>query len=176
MADRSERPLMDALVKRAFDANLRYWEAVGRATTDYVQAVTKIWADAPITWTPGAGALSWVPRVPADAHPAATPALLLEGVMGSQARAVVLISNDLDREAEAMVSVSELRAPDGRWVSFDIRSSPERVKLAAGARLPVTLTADITDAMAEGVDYHGEINVPGLSNKGVPVVLRRRGA
>lgn len=166
---------MDDLVKRAFDANVRYWEAVGRATTDYVQAVTKIWADAPVSWTPGI-AMPWARRPSTDTRSAATPALLLEAVAGAQARAVVLISNDLDRDAEAAVSISELRAPDGRWVSFDIRSSPERVKLASGARMPVTLTAEITEAMTEGVDYHGEINVPGLSNKGVPVVLRRRSA
>jgi hypothetical protein len=183
----AERPLMEDLVKRAFDANLRYWDAVGRATTDYVQAVSKIWSDAPITWTPGvnsrttnnAGAAS-ASNTASVSSPAASassnngPSLLLEGLAGTQARAVVMISNDLDRDAEAVVTVSSLRGPDGRFVALEIRATPESVKLAAGARVPVTLVADITDTLAAGADYHGEINVPGLSARGVPVVLRRR--
>jgi hypothetical protein len=168
----ADRPLMQDVMKRAFDANLRYWETVGRATTEYVQAVTKIWADAPITWTPGVSSRAAVNGTPAATT--AAPALLLEGFAGAQARATIMVSNDLDREAEAQISVSSLRGPDGRFVAMEIRTIPETVKLAAGARVPVTLAADITDALAEGVDYHGEINVPGLSPRGVPLVLRRR--
>ncbi len=166
----ADRPLLENLLKRGIDANVKYWEAVGRAASDYVQTVSKIWADAPIAFTPG----TFTTRSTTTTRPSG-PALLLEGPAGTQARAVVMISNDLDRDADAAVSVTDLRAPDGQRVSFDIRPSPDRVKLARGEKVPVTLTADITDAMADGVDYEGEINVPGLSTKGVPVVLRRRG-
>jgi hypothetical protein len=165
----ADRPLMEDVVKRAFDANMRYWETVGRATTEYVQAVTKIWADVPITWTPGVS-----PKRASNGVQATAPALLLEAIAGAQARATIMVSNDLDREAEAQISVSSLRGPDGAFIAMDIRTMPETVKLAAGARVPVTLTADITDAITQGVDYHGEINVPGLSPRGVPLVLRRR--
>ena len=165
----ADRPLLEDLMKRGFDANMKYWEAVGRAASDYAQTVSKIWADTPFVLTPSA----LMKTRPATR--ASGPALLLEGPAGTQAKAVVMISNDLDRDAEAAVSVSELRAPDGQWVSFDIHASPDRVKLARGEKAPVTLTADITDTMADGVDYEGEINVPGLSSKGVPVVVRRRG-
>jgi len=169
---------MEDVVKRAFDANMRYWETVGRAATEYVQAVTKIWADVPITWTPGASPKAAANGVPAaaaaGAASTAAPALLLEGFAGAQARATIMVSNDLDREAEAQISVSSLRGPDGRFIAMEIRTIPETVKLAAGARVPVTLAADITDALAAGADYHGEINVPGLSPRGVPLVLRRR--
>ena len=191
----ADRPLLEDVVRRAFDANVRYWETVGRATTEYVQAVTKLWAEAPLTWTPGAGsaaasasrgsaastagtATSAAPPAAGNgssAAPGGGPALLLEAVAGAQARAVVMISNDLERDAEAQISVSSLRGPDGRFVALEIRTMPERVTLAAGARVPVTLIADITDALVEGADYHGEINVPGLSPRGVPLVLRRRG-
>ncbi|HSQ31502.1 MAG TPA: hypothetical protein VLN49_16715 [Gemmatimonadaceae bacterium] len=169
----ADRPLFEDIVRRAFDANTRYWESVSRAATDYVQTVTKIWADAPIAWTPGVRA----PSSRATAADATSgPALLLEGAAGSHARAVVMISNDLDREAEASVHVSALRGPDGRFAALEIRTSPDSVKLAAGERAPVTLIADISDALVAGADYHGEINVPGLSSRGIPLIVRRRGA
>ncbi len=72
------------------------------------------------------------------------------------------------------VHVSALRGPDGRFAALDIRTSPESVKLAAGERAPVTLIADISDALVAGADYHGEINVPGLSSRGIPLIVRRR--
>src|SRR5687767_6002702 len=84
----AERTPFEDAVRRAYDANMRYWETVGRATTDYMQAVTRLWADAPLAFTPGArptqrpGVGEW-----GDPH---APALLLEGAAGSEARAVVM--------------------------------------------------------------------------------------
>jgi hypothetical protein len=171
----AERTPIEDVMRRAFDANLRYWESVGRAATTYVETVTKIWQDAPMSWKPGA--MAWTPSrspsvTPPTAHDCA--ALVLENVAGAQARTVLMISNDLAREAEASVLISPLRGPDGRFVSVDVAAMPETLTLAAGARVPVTLTAAITDALHEGVDYHGEVTVPGLSVTGVPIVVRRR--
>lgn len=172
MADRT--PVEDVM-RRAFDANLRYWETIGRAATDYVQTVSKIWSDAPISWKPAS--MTWNSTRPsAAAHPdaAVAAALVLEGVSGSQVRTVVMISNDLAREAEAAVEISTLRGPDGRFASIEVTASPETLTLAAGARAPVTLSAEITDALQLETDYHGEVTVPGLSERGVPIVVRRR--
>jgi len=199
----AEKTPLEEMVRKAFDMNLRYWETVGRATTDYVEAAAKLWADAPISWTPGVrdkGSSRWgsasseasastaastsaapsgqsasASRAGAweSAEAAATPVLLLEGRAGTEARAMVMISNDLDREAEAAVVASPLRGPDGRFVAADLRTEPTAVKLAPGARTSVTLVVGVTDAMEVGADYRGEINVPGLSPRGVPVVVRR---
>lgn len=193
----AEKTPLEEMVRKAFDMNLRYWETVGRATTDYVEAAAKLWADAPISWTPGvrdkgaarggsasssASASSASSGTSASSsksgawestEAAATPVLLLEGRAGTEARAMVVISNDLDREAEAAVVASPLRGPDGRFVAADLRTEPTAVKLAPGARTSVTLVVGVTDAMEVGADYRGEINVPGLSPRGVPVVVRR---
>jgi hypothetical protein len=172
MADRTP---MEDVMRRAYDANLRYWETVGRAATDYMQSVTKLWADAPLSWKPAA--MSWTgPRSSATMHhePAVSPALVMEGVKGAEVRTVLMISNDLAREAEATVEISTLRGPDGRFAPVEVRAIPETLKLAAGARMPVTLVAEISDALLEGADYHGEVTVPGLSERGVPIVVRRR--
>jgi hypothetical protein len=192
----AEKTPLEEMVRKAFDMNLRYWETVGRATTDYVEAAAKLWADAPISWTPGvrdrgssrggsasSGGSAWSTSsaAPASSSKAswesaeapATPVLLLEGRAGTEARAMVMISNDLDREAEAAVVASPLRGPDGRFLAADLRTEPTAVKLAPGARTSVTLVVGVTDAMEVGADYRGEINVPGLSPRGVPVVVRR---
>ena len=178
MADRT--PMEDVL-RRAFDANVRYWETVGRATTDYVQSVSKLWADSPISWKPAS--MSWNPAVWTEKRPtnadhhhdsAVAPALVLEGAAGSQARTVLIISNDLACDTDASVEVSRLRGPDGRFASVEVRALPESLTLVAGARAPVTLVAEITDALHVDTDYHGEVTVPGLSAKGVPIVVRRR--
>ncbi len=172
---------MEDVMRRAFDANLRYWETVGRATTDYVQTVSKLWADAPISWKPAT--MTWNPATWAGqrtAHAdhrhdaAVAPALVLEGVAGAQVRTVLMISNDLTCDADATVEISTLRGPDGRFASVEVRAMPESLTLVAGARAPVTLVADITDALHVDTDYHGEVTVPGLSTKGVPIVVRRR--
>jgi hypothetical protein len=172
MADRTP---MEDVMRRAFDANVRYWETVGRAATDYVQTVTRIWSDAPVSWkTPS---MSWTaPRAETvrTADPVVAPALVLEGVAGTEVRAVLMISNDLTREAAASVQVSTLRGPDGRFASVEVRAAPESLTLAAGARVPVTLLAEITEALHVDTDYHGEVTVPGLSARGVPIVVRRR--
>jgi hypothetical protein len=169
----AERTPFEDAMRRAYDANMRYWETVGRATTDYVQTVTKLWAEAPLTWTPGGkstarpGAGDW-----GDPH---APALLLEGGAGSEARAVVMLSNDLGREVEAAVVASALVGPSGETVGLRLRTDPDVVRLAPGSRVPVTLMIDVTDILSPGVDYRCEVNVPGLSPRGVPVIVRRRG-
>ena len=172
---------MEDAMRRAFDANVRYWETVGRAATDYVQTVSKLWADAPISWKPAT--MTWNPaswtgqRTSHQEHrhdAAAAPALVLEGVSGAQVRAVLMISNDLACDADATVEISTLRGPDGRFASVEVRATPASLTLVAGARAPVTLMADITDALHVDTDYHGEVTVPGLSAKGVPIVVRRR--
>ena len=169
-----EKTPLEDVMRRAYDANVRYWESVNRATTDYMQTVTRLWAEAPLTVAPTlrtaaqrAGA-----AVFGDSNPA--PALLLEGPAGTEARAVVMLTNDLTREVEAAVVASALEGPSGETVGLRLRTDPEVVRLAAGSRAPVTLMVDISDLLTPGVDYRGEVNVPGLSPKGVPVVVRRQ--
>lgn len=168
-----ERTPMEDAVKRAFDANVRYWETMGRATSDYVQAVTKLWAEAPLTWMPG-----W--QKPQATSPAASPAgatptvpaILLEARAGEEARAMLMISNDLARHVDADVVAAPLAGPEGN-ARVKVRTQPSRVSLAAGAQEAVTLMVNITEALQPGVDYRAEINVPGLAAQGVPVIVRR---
>lgn len=168
-----ERTPMEDAVKRAFDANVRYWETMGRATSDYMQAVTKLWAEAPLTWMPGTQRpqATSAGTSPAGAPPT-VPAILLEARVGEEARAMLMISNDLTRHVDADVVASPLTGPSGD-VRVKVRTHPSRVSLAGGAHEAVTLMVNITETLQPGVDYRAEVNVPGLAAQGVPVIVRR---
>lgn len=170
MADKTP---FEQVIRKAYDANARYWETVGRATSDYMQAVSKLWAEAPLTWTPGVRTASQQPSESGDPHAPAPAALVLEGRAGGEARAVVMLTNELVTEVEAAVVASALTGPNGEAVPLKIRTDPEVVKIAPGSKVPVTLMIDLSDKLVPGTEYRGEVNVPGLSPRGLPVVVRR---
>jgi hypothetical protein len=172
----AEKTPWEDLVRRAYDANMRYLETVGRAATDYVQTVSRLWNEMPISWTPGMRSAS---PTAGDPYPSSAPApatatIVLEGTAGSKAMAVVMLSNDLGREVEAAVVASPLIGPAGESIGSLLRTEPEVVRLTPGSRLPVTLIVDMDEKLAPGIDYRAEVNVPGLSPRGVPVIVRRR--
>lgn len=166
---------LEQVVKRVFDANLRYWETLGRATSEYVQTLARAWSDAPFTWS--LGPMRERHATPAEspsAPPRFAPALLLEGPAGTEARAVIVVRNDLSRQAEAPVVCTGFTGPDGEPAELELRAEPSTVTVPAGGQVPVTLAVSVTADMPEGGAYRGEIDVPGLSECGVPVVVRRR--
>lgn len=168
----AEKTPFEEVIRKAYDANARYWETVGRATSDYMQAVSKLWAEAPLTWTPGVRTPSQQPSEWGDPH-APAAALVLEGRAGGEARAVVMLTNELGTEVEAAVVASALTGPTGEAVPLKIRTDPEVVKIAPGSKVPVTLMIELSEKLAPGTEYRGEVNVPRLSPRGLPVVVRR---
>jgi hypothetical protein len=170
VADRT--PYEDVL-RRAYDANVRYWETVGRATTDYLQAVSRLWTDASLRWQPEGIRTAWSRAEREWADGGEPAALVLEGAPGTEARAAVMLSNDLGRDVEASVVASVLVGPGGESTGLKLRTDPQVVRISPGSRVPVTLIVGITDELSAGIDYRGEVNVPGLSTRGVPVIVRR---
>ncbi|HZD06337.1 MAG TPA: hypothetical protein VE173_15610, partial [Longimicrobiales bacterium] len=163
------------VVKRVFDANLQYWETLNRATSEYVQTLARAWSEAPFTWSLGPRGERPTPAPePPASRPRFAPALLLEGPAGAEARAVIVVRNDLSRQAEAPVVSGAFTGPGGEPVELDLRADPATVTVPPGEQVPVTLAVAITADMPEGGAYRGEVDVPGLSERGVPVVVRRR--
>ena len=75
------------------------------------------------------------------------PALLLEGPAGEEARAVVMVRNDLDREAEAPVVATMFVGPGDETRDLELRADPARVRVAPGSiRLARTLVLPISAA------------------------------
>jgi hypothetical protein len=94
MADASQQ-IADGF-KRAVDAQMRYYQALGTVTTEYWKTLISIWTEAPLPINLGAlrpnSALSSTP-VTASAAAAATPALVLEAEEGKQAHGAFMVEN-----------------------------------------------------------------------------------
>ena len=53
---------------------------------------------------------------------------------------------------------------------------PATVSLAPGEQAMVRVAAELDDTLESGVRYRGEIAIPALSDRRIPIVLRRRPA
>ncbi|MEP6691316.1 MAG: hypothetical protein ABJD07_09175 [Gemmatimonadaceae bacterium] len=171
MADNAQQ-ITDGF-KKAVDAQMRYYQALGDVTTEYVKSLMGIWSDVKLPLNLGA----LKPNASSAATPAAataTPALVLEAERGQQARGVFMVENKLTRHVVTPVVTSGFTGPGERELRPTMRIEPGVVSLEPGARTLVHLIASINDEMVVGATYHGEISVPGLSDSRVPVVLRRR--
>lgn len=163
-------------VRRAIDANLRYYKALGEVTQEYVQSLLGVWRDLPIRL----GSLGSLGSTPA-AGPAtrATPSggtatLVLEAEAGQEAESVFMVENRLPRQVSTTVVTSPFLDPSGRDVQPALRILPGVITLEPGARTLVRIVVAVTDDWAIDVPYRGTVQVPGLSDHAIPVVLRRR--
>jgi hypothetical protein len=166
-------------VRRALDANLRYYRALGEVTQEYVQALLGVWRDLPIRLS-SLGSLG-SPPVAASAATGTrgtpsggTAILVLEAEAGQEAESVFMVENRLPRQVSTTVVTSPFLDPSGRDVQPALRILPGVVTLDPGARTLVRIVAVVTDDWAIDVPYRGTVQVPGLSDSAIPVVLRRR--
>lgn len=172
MADKLpfEEPL-----RRAVDANMKYYEALGRITQDYWKSIFGIWRELPVRF--GGVQPASAGAAPPAANPTASATaatLVLEAEAGGEAQGMFLVENRLSRIVSTAVVTSAFTNPSGRAVQPTIRVEPGVVTLPPGGRTLVQIFAFIDDALEADVPYRGEVNVPGLSESGIPVLLRRR--
>lgn len=171
-----DRLSIEEPVRRAIDANLRYYKALGEVTQEYMQSLLGVLRDLPIRL----GSLGSTPaRASASTAARATPSggsanLVLEAEAGQEAESVFLVENRLPRQVSTTVVTSPFLDPSGRDVRPALRILPGVVTLDPGARTLVRIVATVTDDWAIDVPYRGTVQVPGLSDHAIPVVLRRR--
>jgi hypothetical protein len=177
---------IESTLRRAFEANMTYYQALGSALTDYVRSLAGLWGDLrlpfdPGTWrfapdvTPSQAATASAPPAP-PAAARATPVLVLEADAGQEARGAFVVSNSLPRRVSAPVISSPFSDPSGREVRPALRLEPDLVTLDPGGKVVVEIVVLMSEELEPGVSYRGAIGVPGLSEGQVPVVLRRREA
>jgi hypothetical protein len=175
MADKLpfEEPL-----RRAVDANMRYYEALGRVTQEYWKAIFGIVRELPVRFgaaSPAATAAHGSGGIPNPTATATTATLVLEAESGGEARGVFLVENRLGRVVSTAVVTSAFTNPSGRALQPTIRVEPGVVTLPPGGRTLVQIFAVLDDNLETDIPYRGEVNVPGLSESGIPVMLRRLG-
>lgn len=165
--------MAEDVLRRALEANLQYYAALGRLTVDYLEALGSIARQVEVPartltfrQTPSA-------PVPAPAPPAVT---VLEAEAGGTAIGVFLVENLLTEKVSAPVSASALAAPDGREVAVPLAFDPEVVVLEPGEQILVRVAARVDDGLEADVSYRAEVAVPGVIGTRVPIVVRRRAA
>lgn len=171
-----DRLSIEEPVRRAIDANLRYYKALGEVTQEYMQSLLDVLRDLPIRLgslgsTPAGASASMAARATSSGGSAN---LVLEAEAGQEAESVFLVENRLPRQVSTTVVTSPFLDPSGRDVRPALRILPGVVTLDPGARTLVRIVAVVTDDWAIDVPYRGTVQVPGLSDHAIPVVLRRR--
>jgi hypothetical protein len=162
------------VLRRALEANLKYYAALGRLTVDYLEALGSIARQVEIP----ARTLTFrqTPTAPAAAAPAPPAVTVLEAEAGGTAIGVFLVENLLTEKVSAPVSASAVAAPDGREVALPLAFDPEVVVLEPGEQILVRVAARVDDGLEADVSYRAEVAVPGVIGTRVPIVVRRRAA
>lgn len=172
----SESEQVAEIWRRAMDANVRYYRAVGELTIDHVRALTAAAGDllrAPATPRRPLE----LPRAeskPEEARPQA--AMVLESDAGVAAIGAFVVANGLNRRVSAPIVASPLVSDEGREARPALAFEPEVVLLEPGEQVLVRIAAAVDESLEPGVGYHGELTVPDLPGTRVPIVLRRRQA
>jgi hypothetical protein len=166
------------VVRRALEANLQYYSALGRLTLDYFEALGSIARQVEVPANLGNRTITFRQMTPAaPAAPAQLPAVMvLEAEAGGTAIGAFLVENLLNEKVSAPVSASAFAAPDGREVAVPLAFDPEVVVLEPGEQILVRVTAQVADDLDADVSYRAELAVPGVIGTKVPIVARRRAA
>jgi hypothetical protein len=167
MADKSsfEEPF-----RRAMDANLKYYEALGKVTQEYFRALFGVFRDIPIrlpigtTGSTGSSHASAQPK-PANASASTSAAtLVLEAEAGTEANGVFLVENKLARTVSTAVMTSEFADPSGRAIRPTLRVVPNVVTLEPGGRSLVQIFAAVSDDLESDVPLAASRRAASSSN------------
>jgi hypothetical protein len=147
------------LLKGAVELNLRYTSTLLHLSKDYLK-------DANVVLTRGPQP-SPAPAGDEGTTPVARPPLLVVGRSGDTGNGAFAINNPSDRVMNVhLVIQGEL---DERVVSVD----PARFTLNPGESTIVRILARIDDKLPVDHDHVGLVVAPGLTNQGVPFIVRR---
>jgi hypothetical protein len=168
------------VLRRALEANVQYYTALGRLTLDYFEALGSIARQVEVPANLGNRTITFrqsAPTAPPSPPAAPPPAVMvLEAEGGGTAVGVFLVENLLGEKVSAPVSASAFASPDGREVTVPLAFDPEVVVLEPGEQILVRVTAQVADDLDADVSYRAELAVPGVIGTKVPIVARRRAA
>ena len=170
MAD--AQPSLEQLFRRAVDAQVEYYRSVGRLSVEFARAalgVVRADRATPTIRVP----IAPVAQATQPVLPAAAPVLALEAEEGSWAVGMFLVENSTGSRVSAPVELPSLADAEGRRVHGHVRFEPEVITLQPGEQTLVQIGVEVTRGLRRGVDYRGEVMVPGLTGTRIPLVVRR---
>ena len=103
----------------------------------------------------------------------ASPTLVVETDGDRPGLGAFLVENLTADPVSAPIHVSAFVDERGREVRPRLGLRPSTVTLGPGEQAVVRLAAKLDDALEPGVAYRGEITIPGVTERRIPVVLRR---
>jgi len=172
---------LEEAVRRATEANARYYSALGQLTVDYLRTLRQLADDLRLPVRLGdlrsMAARGTPARAPQRTRPEESPAvaaMVLEAEAGGSALGVFLVENDLDGPVSAPVAASAFTDEDGAEVRPPLAFEPAVVTLEPGQQMLVRVTAIIGEDLKADRSYRGELTIPGLTATPVPIVVRRR--
>jgi hypothetical protein len=157
---------VDRLLRRTLEAYADYYRSVGRLSANYARAfagtASELRQNTPV-------------RVRGSARPAgaARTVMALEAPAGSAAVGMFVVENSGSSRVSGSIELTKLSDTDGRQVIPQLTFEPQRVTLEPGEQTVVQATVKIDRALRAGVDYRGDVGVPGPPGTTVPIVVRR---
>ena len=162
-------------MKRATDPS--FLDEAVRAVSGYYGRLGRIGLDLAAIVIPIDQLRDAAARLPA-ASPAPTvptsPTLVVEADGDRPGLGAFLVENLTADPVSAPIHVSAFVDERGREVRPRLGLRPSTVSLGPGEQAVVRLVAKLDDALEPGVAYRGEITIPGVTERRIPVVLRRR--
>jgi hypothetical protein len=147
------------LVKGAIELNLRYTSTLLHLSKDYLKDANVVLTRGPQPSPAG--------KAEAGAMPESRPPLLIVGRAGETGNGAFAINNPRDHEMNVHLIVQgEL---DERVVKVD----PAQLTLQPRETAIVRILAHIDENLPVDRDHVGSVVAPGLTNQGVPFIVRR---
>ena len=155
------------LVGRLATANINLWFSAGRLAMTYFNEVATSLREVGNTEPDNISNSVSTPE-----HEPGLP-LLLEGSRGKPAVGAFLVNNRLPARVEAPFTVTRFLADGGRQASPEMQFDPASVVLDPGQQAVVRFSVNV-DKLTPGLDYRGEVTMPGMPNGRISLLLRRR--
>jgi len=155
------------LLKGAVELNLRYTSTLLHLSKDYLKDANDVLTRGP---SPEPEPPTVDPDEPAPNEPGkppARPALLIVGRAGETGHAAFAVNNPGEKDMSVHLIVQ------GELDERVVQVEPARLALKQGEGAIVRILARIDEKLPVNQDLLGSIVAPGLSNQGVPFIVRR---
>jgi hypothetical protein len=86
-----------------------------------------------------------------------------------------VVENSGSSPVSGELEAPPLRDADGHQTQPEFAFEPDRVVLAPGEQTVVQLSVAVDRTLEPGVDYRGDVRVPGTPGTTIPIVVRRLG-
>jgi hypothetical protein len=156
-----------AITRSVIVATLRYYQRMGAVAIDLARATVPAYLR---STGPDGGA------VKSSATPARSggATVLIEAEAGKRGIGVLQVESHATSSVSTAVRVTALVAPSGETAEVLVEFEPSVLTLEPGHQALVQVSVAVNETLRPGVRYAGFVQLPGLSDLGVPIVVRRR--